>query len=322
MTTETQTGLDEFDVLLNDVLRTVANPEIPERVRVNVQTRVWVREMSFPTSQKRDVGHPAVVYAPEVFLAQMQAKRDARSTGAAVLLHVAAIALLFWAVQAHSRFLTMGKSAMLTELTTPPPMAPAKAMMGGGGGQRGAAPASKGQLPKFAETQITPPKVQVETKIPMPEPAIEVQKDLKMATSNMPNIGLPNSPLIGGSMGNGLGSGPGSGSGSGLRAGIGGGFGGGLRKIGGGVSSPELIFKVDPEFSEEARRAKFMGIVLVNLIVDQQGRPVNVHVLRGVGMGLDEKAVAAVKQYKFRPAMEKGKAVAVELNVEVTFQIF
>jgi protein TonB len=158
--------------------------------------------------------------------------------------------------------------------------------------------------------------------ISMPEPTIEVQKDLKMATNNMPNIGLPNSPLIGTSMGNGNGSGLGSGSGSGLGAGIGGGFGGGLRKIGGGVSSPELIFKVDPEFSEEARRAKFMGIVLVNLIVDQQGRPENVHVLRGVGMGLDEKAVAAVKQYKFRPAMEKGKPVPVELNVEVNFQIF
>ena len=50
----------------------------------------------------------------------------------------------------------------------------------------------------------------------------------------------------------------------------------GCRKIGGGVSSPELIFKVDPEFSEEARKAKFMGIVLVNLIVDQKGNPQNV----------------------------------------------
>jgi protein TonB len=65
-----------------------------------------------------------------------------------------------------------------------------------------------------------------------------------------------------------------------------------------------------------------MGVVLVNLIVDQQGRPVNVHVLRGVGMGLDDKAVAAVKQYRFKPAREAGKPVAVELNVEVNFQIF
>ena len=316
MTTEMQAGLDEFDVLLNDVLRTVANPEIPERVRVNVQTRVWVREMAKPRRS-------AVVYAPEVFLAQMSPKRDARSTAAALLVHAAAIALLFWGVQ-RIHVLNVQRQMQLTAILTPPPTAPAKDTMGGGGGQRGPTPATKGQLPKFAETQITPPKAppMVERKISMPEPTIEVQKDLKMATNNMPNIGLPNSRLIGTSMGDGNGSGLGSGSGSGLGAGIGGGFGGGLRKIGGGVSSPELIFKVDPEFSEEARRAKFMGIVLVNLIVDQQGRPENVHVLRGVGMGLDEKAVAAVKQYKFRPAMEKGKPVPVELNVEVNFQIF
>ena len=76
----------------------------------------------------------------------------------------------------------------------------------------------------------------------MPEPTIEVQKDLKMANNNMPNIGLPTSPLIGSSMGNGNGSGLGSGSGSGLGPGSGGNYGGGLRKIGGGVSSPELIY--------------------------------------------------------------------------------
>jgi protein TonB len=203
-------------------------------------------------------------------------------------------------------------------------MAPAKDVMGGGGGQRGATPVTKGHMPKFADTQITPPKAPPleQPKIQMPDPTIEVQKDLKMANNNMPNIGLPTSPLIGTSMGNGSGSGLGSGNGSGLGNGTGGGFGGGLRHIGGGVSSPELIYKVDPEFSEEARKAKFMGIVLVNLIVDQNGNPVNVHVLRGVGMGLDDKAVEAVKQYKFKPAREGGKPVAVELNVEVNFQIF
>jgi protein TonB len=88
------------------------------------------------------------------------------------------------------------------------------------------------------------------------------------------------------------------------------------------VSSPVVIYQVEPEFSEEARKAKFMGVVLVNLIVDPQGRPQNVHVIRGVGMGLDGKAVDAVKLYRFKPAMEAGKPVAVELNVEVNFQIF
>jgi TonB family protein len=95
-----------------------------------------------------------------------------------------------------------------------------------------------------------------------------------------------------------------------------------VRKIGGGVTEPELIYKVDPEFSAEAKKAKFKGIVLVNLIVDAKGKPQDVHVLRGVGMGLDEKAIKAVKQYKFKPALLGGKPVPVELNVEINFQMF
>ena len=81
--------------------------------------------------------------------------------------------------------------------------------MGGGGGQKGPIPVSKGHLPKFADRQITPPKAppMEAPKIRMPEPTIEVQKDLKMADSNLPNLGMPNSPLVGTSMGNGTGRG-------------------------------------------------------------------------------------------------------------------
>ena len=61
---------------------------------------------------------------------------------------------------------------------------------------------------------------------------------------------------------------------------------------------------------------------MVNLWVDEKGNPTHVHVIRGIGMGLDEKAVAAVKLYRFKPAMENGKPVTVEMNVEVTFHIF
>jgi TonB family protein len=94
------------------------------------------------------------------------------------------------------------------------------------------------------------------------------------------------------------------------------------KKIGGGVSAPVLIDSVAPEFSEQAKQNKVGGIVLVHLWVDEQGRPEHVRVLRGVGNGLDEKAVEAVKQYKFNPAMEGGKPVLVELNTEVNFKIF
>ena len=95
-----------------------------------------------------------------------------------------------------------------------------------------------------------------------------------------------------------------------------------MRQIGGGVSAPILLYQVDPEFSEEARRSKTAGNVLVNLWVDENGNPSHVHVIRGIGMGLDEKAVAAVKLYKFKPATENGKPVVVEMNIDVTFHIF
>jgi protein TonB len=172
------------------------------------------------------------------------------------------------------------------------------------------------------DQQIVPPKAppMEEPKIKI-QPTIEVQQDVKMASS-LPQIGVANSPLVGFSMGNGRGTGLGSGNGSGLGPGSGGNTGGGVRHIGGGVSAPVLIYQVDPEFSEEARKAKVAGIVVVNLLVDQNGMPRNVRVVQGIGMGLNEKAVEAVRQYKFKPAMEGGKPVTVEMNIEVNFQIF
>jgi protein TonB len=307
---------ESFDTLLDDVLREVANPEIPARLRATSRPHVAASASA------------STVTSPRLFVeyqSRIAPRRDARSTAIALAAHAAAIALIAWGVARHVQFSSPVKAVVLTELTPPPPMAPAKAQtMGGGGGQRGPTPVSKGALPKFADTQITPPKAPPleQPKIKMPDPTIEVQKDLKMASNNMPNFGMPNSPVVGNSMGNGNGTGLGSGSGSGLGPGSGGNYGGGLKRIGGGVSRPELLFQVDPEFSEEARKAKFMGTVLVDLIVDTQGRPQNVHVVRGVGMGLDEKAVEAVRQYKFKPAMESGKPVPVEMNVEVNFQIF
>jgi len=98
----------------------------------------------------------------------------------------------------------------------------------------------------------------------------------------MPNIGIPQSPQIalasqGGGSGSGFGSGSGggigSGNGNGIGPGSGGGYGGGLYHPGGGVSNPVLIYAPDPEFSDEARRAKYQGVCVVGLIVDSQGQP-------------------------------------------------
>jgi protein TonB len=254
---------------------------------------------------------------------RMATKQNPAATGSAIVIYGLLILLLGWLLHRKVVSLTPQKPVQIVELDAPPPKAPPKAVsMGGGGGQRGPTPVTKGTPPKFAEQQIVPPKAPPleEPKIHI-APTIEVQKDLKMASS-IPQIGVANSPLIGMSMGNGRGTGLGSGNGSGLGPGSGGNTGGGPRRIGGGVSAPELIFSVEPEFSEEARKAKVAGNVLVNLWVDTNGMPTHVRVIRGVGMGLDEKAVEAVRQYKFRPAKENGKPVLVELNVEVNFQIF
>jgi TonB family protein len=88
------------------------------------------------------------------------------------------------------------------------------------------------------------------------------------------------------------------------------------------VSPPRVIYQVEPAFTEADRRTRVKGSILVNCWVNEQGDPINVHVLRGTGTFLDEKAVTAVKQYKFKPAMENGEPLLVELNIEVNFNIF
>src|SRR5215471_4406878 len=259
---------------------------------------------------------------PIAVVDRMRVKRDPTSTAVAVVIHGLVILLIAFLIAKHVQIGSKAKTTLVTDVNIPP-MAPMKAQsMGGGGGQRGPTPVTKGSPPKFADQQIVPPKAPPlqEPKIKI-EPTVEVQKDVHMAT-NLPNFGLPNSPLSGVSMGNGSGTGLGSGNGSGIGPGSGGNMGGGPKRIGGGVSAPQVLYAPEPEFSEEARKAKFAGNVLVNLWVDTNGMPSHVRVIRGVGMGLDEKAVEAVRQYRFKPAMENGKPVLVELNIEVNFQIF
>jgi TonB family protein len=91
--------------------------------------------------------------------------------------------------------------------------------------------------------------------------------------------------------------------------------------VGGGVSPPQVTYQVDPEYTDEARQAKFSGSCIVDLIVDTQGMPRNVRVVRPLGRGLDEKAIEAVKQYRFKPAMYQGHPIPFELKIEVSFRI-
>ena len=113
----------------------------------------------------------------------------------------------------------------------------------------------------------------------------------------------------------------GSGRGAGVGPGEGGGIGGGVFRVGGSVSAPEIVFKVDPEYSEQARKAKYQGTVVLRCIVQKDGTVRDIKIMQSLGLGLDEKAVDAVKQWKFRPGMRRGEAVDVTADIEVTFRL-
>jgi TonB family protein len=215
----------------------------------------------------------------------------------------------------------------------PPDLKPQKQTMqgGGGGGDRSPLPAAKGRLPKPALRQFTPP-VQVynnlNPKLAM-EPTIIAPPDVTLPNVNMPNYGDPlakigppsNGPGSGGGIGSGSGGGVGSGKGGGFGPGEGGGFGGGVFRVGGGVSAPVLLFKKEPEYSEEARKAKYQGTVVLYVEVTPDGKANNMKVLRSLGLGLDEKAMEAVKQWKFKPGYKDGRAVTVAATIEVNFRL-
>ena len=253
---------------------------------------------------------------------RMATKRSAASTAFAIGAHVVIILLIALFIASQVKVMTSQKKEMTAITVPPPPIAPKLEQIGGGGGQHDLAPVSKGRLPDLAQKQLVPPKAPptVAPKLAIP-PTVVVQKDLNLANNQMPNLGMPSSTLRGVSLGNGSGTGIGSGNGSGIGPGSGGNTGGGVMHIGGGVSMPVVIYQVEPEFSEEARKAKFSGKVTVYLWVGADGKPSHVQVVQGVGMGLDEKAVEAVRQYRFKPAMKDGKPVQVDLYVDVNFQI-
>jgi len=209
------------------------------------------------------------------------------------------------------------------------PAAPKKAGGGGGGGAREITPVSKGQAPKPAMKQFTPPMiVQEKPKLEM-TPTIIAPPDTVLPQNNLPNWGDPLAKLsnlsngtgFGGGMGSGSGGGLGSGNGGGFGPGSGGGVGGGVFRVGGGVSQPAVIFKVDPEYSEEARKAKYSGTVMLAVIVDVDGHARDIHVVKSLGMGLDEKAIEAVEKWKFKPGMKGGTAVNVRATIEVNFRL-
>jgi TonB family protein len=95
-----------------------------------------------------------------------------------------------------------------------------------------------------------------------------------------------------------------------------------IYKVGNGVTAPVLVHAVDAEFSKKAKDAKYQGVSVVSCIVDTNGMPQHVHTVRKLGIGLDEKAIEAVRQYRFKPSILNGQPVAVAITIEVNFHIY
>jgi periplasmic protein TonB len=263
-------------------------------------------------------------------------KRDKTSSAISAVVHVIGITLLL-TLALNARKVTLQPQEVVTPvdftLTAPPPpptvMPVAKVQGGGGGGgAHQVVEASKGRQPEVAKTVITPSQI---ARLDRPKLAVEPTETVKMPDDNsLPQLGMTNSPQIalasqgkgsGSGFGHGLGGGLGAGHGVGAGPGSGGGYGGGLMNVGGGVSAPQVIHAVEPMFTDDARQANFQGNVQVQLIVDPEGNPQNVRLMSHLGMGLDQKAIEAVKQYKFRPAMYQGHPVAVQIIIDVDFHL-
>jgi periplasmic protein TonB len=218
-------------------------------------------------------------------------------------------------------------------LYDPPPPPPVMQVApvpggGGGGGAHQVEPPTKGHPP----TEIRMPIVHLEqAKISLPKLAVEPTTQIRLQQdTTLPQLGVAQTQQValasqgsGSNSGFGLGMGGGLGQGHGTGMGPGGnsGYGGGLMNVGGGVSAPRVIHSVEPQFTPEARQAYHQGVVGIQLIVDSQGNPQNVRVVRQLGMGLDERAIEAVKQYKFSPAMYQGHAVSVQMVINVEFRL-
>jgi periplasmic protein TonB len=268
-----------------------------------------------------------------------------RSQLASALVHAALGALLLlplfagWVAPPHPRAPLVPAldfapliSAYLPRPVAGPPQ-PSHGGGSGGGGERDTV--TKGTLPAFLRTQIMPPAL-----VRNPNPTLELPpnivgpENLRITTEIMANWGDPAAEIVNSSTGQGCCAGLGNqsgtgvgqqGDGSGYGPGGGQGTGNGLYTLGGGsgVSFPACAYCPHPDYSEEARKAKLQGTVLLSVIVLPNGQAGEVEVLSSPGLGLDQKAVASVRSWRFRPAHDaSGRAVAARISIEVVFQLF
>ncbi len=254
--------------------------------------------------------------------------------------HASIIALLIAPIFVFTRpTKAINKQTNLTPIDISPyiaklPAGEDKAGGGGGGGDRSPQPATKGKAPRFSMTQFTPPTAVIKNPNPKlaMDPTLLGPPDLKVANPNLSNFGDPmattvtmsNGPGGGGGIGSGEGGGIGSGSGGGLGPGEGGGTGGGMFHAGvNGVGMPSCFYMPNPPYSEEARKAKYSGLVLVEAVVNLDGHLSGLRLIKSPGLGLDENTLNTLKTWRCKAATgPSGKPVPTIVTFEVNFRLY
>ncbi len=257
-----------------------------------------------------------------------------RSFLMSTLLQAGAVALLFTLLSNRAVQVKVKQAVTLVmPLELMPKSAPKVASLkgGGGGGDRSLLPASKGRLPKTSIRQFVPPsavtanpsaRLTMDASILAPPDVAMPNVSMAVYGDPLGKIGPPsNGTGSGGGIGSGKGGGVGSGNGGGAGPGEGGGFGGGVYSVGGGITKPVATFAPEPEYSDEGRRARLQGTVIVELVVDANGTTRNFKVIQSLGLGLDEEALKAVAKWRFKPGTKDGKPVAVLADVYLGFHL-
>ncbi|MGA2144624.1 MAG: energy transducer TonB [Bryobacteraceae bacterium] len=242
------------------------------------------------------------------------------------LLHAGAIALVLILTTGNPPPIALVPHAIFLRDTWSMPPIPALRGGGGGGGQRALTPPSKGRPPKPDRRVFRPPVASIRETEPMlpVEPAILAT--VAMPVFDLPDFGDPRGvdgplsggPGSGGGFGNGKEGGIGNGKGPSFGAGAGSGGTGGEGAV---FTQPVLLTKKEPEYTDEARKVRLQGTVALIIEIDSQGLPRDIRVWQSLGLGLDERAVEAVRNWRFRPATRNGKPVPSSARVDVNFRL-
>jgi periplasmic protein TonB len=314
-------------------------------VRENIKSVPF--SMQEPTADLREnssAGHVSVHLDPSrssdiPFLFEQQSQRVAPAALASLASHVAFVlaAILMIRYSANTPtgqpVLPMQTPSGIIWLVQPGPGGG-----GGGGGNKMKEPPRKAELPgkdKITVPVSKPPSLEppkVAKNEPTPVEFLNIPaKELAASKDSLPGAieGPPGPPTAsqgsgsGGGAGTGTGTGIGPGTGSGLGPGSGGGTGGGAYRLGSGVTTPLLVREVKPQYTSDAMRAKIQGTVWVECVVKADGSVGDVQVIRSLDstFGLDQEAMKAARQWRFRPGTLKGEPVPVTITIELTFTL-